>query len=175
MESWLDTFTERYYRLIEYSAIIQTQENLCSSASVYVSPGWKPSPFSFLFWLLPTISQESTVLVSHRSGFEVSHAQWHSKKQQGCQPWIIITIMFVLIFFLTTIVPPGEEDEGAHPHDGLELADGKGFIAVRETRYQKLPLKHLWLRFHNISVRETRYQILELIWLKLHNTSVLAL
>merc|ERR1712130_369881 len=24
----------------------------------------------------------------------------------------------------------GEEDEGAHPHDGLELADGKGFVAV---------------------------------------------
>ena len=74
------------------------------------------------------------------------------KKQQGCQPWTIIIIIFVLIFFLTTIVPPGEEDEGAHPHDGLELADGKGFIAVRETRYQKLPLKHLWLRLHNTSV-----------------------
>merc|ERR1711899_617071 len=24
----------------------------------------------------------------------------------------------------------GEEDEGAHPHDGLELEDGKGFIAI---------------------------------------------
>merc|ERR1711971_826357 len=24
----------------------------------------------------------------------------------------------------------GEEDEGAHPHDGLELADGKGLVAV---------------------------------------------
>ena len=24
----------------------------------------------------------------------------------------------------------GEEDEGAHPHDGVELADGKGFVAV---------------------------------------------
>ena len=51
--------------------------------------------------------------------------------------------MFVLIFFLTNIVPPGEEDEGAHPHDGLELADGKGFIAVRETRYQKLLPQHI--------------------------------
>ena len=28
------------------------------------------------------------------------------------------------------IVMPGEEDEGAHPHDGVELADGKGFVAV---------------------------------------------
>ena len=52
--------------------------------------------------------------------------------------------MFVLIFFLTNIVPPGEEDEGAHPHDGLELADGKGFIAVRETRYQKLLPQHIY-------------------------------
>merc|ERR1712088_557918 len=24
----------------------------------------------------------------------------------------------------------GEGDEGAHPHDGLELADGKGFVAI---------------------------------------------
>ena len=29
---------------------------------------------------------------------------------------------------------PGEGDEGAHPHDGLELADGKGFVAVRKTK-----------------------------------------
>ena len=26
--------------------------------------------------------------------------------------------------------PSGESDEGAHPHDGLELEDGKGFVAV---------------------------------------------
>ena len=29
-----------------------------------------------------------------------------------------------------TNFPSGESDEGAHPHDGLELEDGKGFVAV---------------------------------------------
>ena len=29
----------------------------------------------------------------------------------------------------------GEEDEGAHPHDGIELEDGKGFIAVGRTSW----------------------------------------
>ena len=39
----------------------------------------------------------------------------------------------VIFFWHLTLVVPGEQDEGAHPHDGLELADGKGFIAVRKT------------------------------------------
>ena len=142
MESWLDTFTERYYRLIEYSAIIQTQENLCSSASVYVSPGWKPSPFSFLFWLLPTISQESTVLVSHRSGFEVSHAQWHSNKQQGCQLWIITIIIFVLIFFF----PQERRMKALTPTMGLSSP-----MARASSRWEGLDIKY-WLRFHNTPV-----------------------
>jgi len=46
-------------------------------------------------------------------------------------------LIFLLVNFSGTIGTGftqdwirGEEDEGAHPHDGLELEDGKGFIAV---------------------------------------------
>ena len=65
---------------IIYGTIIQVDWIICCHSNprkqvrhVYVSPGWKFSHFCFFLLLLQTISQESTGLVSHRSGFEVSH------------------------------------------------------------------------------------------------------
>merc|ERR1711872_623149 len=57
------------------------------------------------------------------------------RAMMGSSSFLFLT--FLLVNFYGTIGTGftqdwirGEEDEGAHPHDGVELADGKGFVAV---------------------------------------------
>ena len=52
---------------------------------------------------------------------------------RGCPPPRLknnINNKYKYILFIIYYLYSGEEDEGAPPHDGIELEDGKGFIAV---------------------------------------------
>ena len=63
---------------------------------------------------------------------KTSSPTFQGRKTRGRTPrWKNnINNKYKYILFIIYYLYSGEEDEGAHPHDGIELEDGKGFVAV---------------------------------------------
>ena len=99
---------------------------------MYVSQDERPllPPFSACFYKQFQQNQRSWFHPGVDSRFHRSSENFVSLRNQEDE--------HIHFFLRERIFLPGEEDEGAHPHDGLELADGKGFVAVSreiKTRY----------------------------------------
>ena len=115
-----------YCRLIEYSAIIQIPEKTNSRLQwVGVRQSTRMKGLSLLLPLLAFANNLNRI-----SGLGFTQ-DWI----RGFTEIVSTTNQDDAHIQHVTIVIPGEEDEGAHPHDGVELADDKGFVAVSDTHY----------------------------------------
>ena len=144
---------EWYQRWIEYSAIIQIRKRFvlqCVCVRRFMMRPISSSTFLFLTFLLVNLSG------TRGAGFTQDWIRGSSnivKCQPSCHCGGRTLGTFSLLrksLFVWSLpkwkTPPaalraiwaaapisncsGESDEGAHPHDGLELEDGKGFVAV---------------------------------------------